>query len=259
MEFGTCSTSWKVGGYELSGKIGLEETRGEVYIPLTDLGLAGLKYEDLHYAIARSMSLMVLSVVKVKMKWYQSGFFKFIMIIVIAVVSYFTGGAASAAYGALYGAAAGAIAAGVIYAAGLASILGLMGMNTGVIGQILQAAAAFVTLGTSLLQTGVGTGMQVLYTASTLTNLASMASQMNLDGVLSSLEKKRSGLAAKLEESEEKLEEIYENTQQGLWMGVYDRDPELLYAMSSTAMMCNYDILYDYDGMYDGMIASVGV
>ena len=251
IEFGTCTSSWSVGGYRLSGSIGLGETGGEVYIPLTDLGLTGLKYEDLHYAISISMSLMVLSVVKVKMKWYQSGFFKFVMIVAIAVAAFFTGGAALAAYGPL--------AAGLIYAAAAVSILGVMGVNTGVIGQALQVAAAFVTMGTSLASTGISTGQQVLTVASTLTNLASMASQMNLDGVLSSLEKKRSELAAKLEESEEQLQEIADNTQQGLWMGVYDRDPELLYAMSSTAMMCNNDMLYDYDGMYDGMIASVGV
>lgn len=251
LEFGTCTSSWSVGGYELSGSIGLGKIEGEVYIPLTDLGLTGLKYEDLHYAISLSMSVMVLSVVKVKMKWYQSGFFKFIMIIAIVVAAWFTGGAALALYGPL--------AAAVVYAAAVVSILGVMGVNTGVIGQVLQVAAAFVTMGTSLANTGISTGQQVLTVASTLTNLASMASQINLDGVLSSLEKKRSELATKLEESEEQLEEIYDNTQQGLWMGVYDRDPELLYAMSSTAMMCNNDILYDYDGMYDGMIASVGV
>lgn len=251
LEFGTCTSSWSVGGYELSGSIGLGSTEGEVYIPLTDLGLTGLKYEDLHYAISLSMSVMVLSVVKVKMKWYQSGFFKFIMIIIIAVAAFFTGGAALAAYGPL--------AAAVVYAAAVVSILGVMGVNTGVVGQVLQVAAAFVTMGTSLASTGISTGQQVLTVASTLTGLASMASQINLEGVLSSLEKKRSELASRLEDSEKQLEEISDNTQQGLWMGVYDRDPELLYAMSSTAMMCNNDILYDYDGMYDGMIASVGV
>lgn len=250
MEFGNCSTSWKVGGYELNGELSMD-SKGEVYIPITDIGLEGLRYEELHYAVARSMSMMALSIVKVKTKWYQSGFFKFVMIVAIAVAAFFSGGAALAAYGPL--------AAAVVYAAAAVSILGVMGVNTGVIGQVLQVAAVFVTLGTSLASTGISTGQQVLTVASTLTNLASMASQMNLDGVLSSLEKKRSELAAKLEESEEQLQEIADNTQQGLWMGVYDRDPELLYAMSSTAMMCNNDMLYDYDGMYDGMIASVGV
>ena len=251
MEFGGCSTSWKVGGYALGGVLKLGQDDGEVCIPITDLGLEGLRYEELHYAVARSMSMMALSIVKVKTKWYQSGFFKFVMIVAIAVAAFFTGGAALAAYGPL--------AAAVVYAAAAVSILGVMGVNTGVIGQVLQVAAAFVTMGTSLANTGISTGQQVLTVASSLTGLASMASQMNLDGVVNSLEKKRSELAAKLEESEERLEEIYENAQQGLWMGVYDRAPELLYAMSSTDMMCNYAILYDYDGMIDGKINSVGI
>ena len=251
MEFGGCSTSWKVGGYALGGVLKLGQDDGEVCIPITDLGLEGLRYEELHYAVARSMSMMALSIVKVKTKWYQSGFFKFVMIVAIGVAAFFTGGAALAAYGPL--------AAAVVYAAAAVSILGVMGVNTGVIGQVLQVAAAFVTMGTSLANTGISTGQQVLTVASSLTGLASMASQMNLDGVVNSLEKKRSELAAKLEESEERLEEIYENAQQGLWMGVYDRAPELLYAMSSTDMMCNYAILYDYDGMIDGKINSVGI
>lgn len=251
MEFGSCGTSWKVGGYNLSGVLSRDNTEGEVYIPITDLGLEGLRYEELHYAVARSMSMMALSIVKVKTKWYQSGFFKFVMIVAIGVAAFFSGGAALAAYGPL--------AAAVIYAAAAVSILGVMGVNTGVIGQVLQVAAAFVTMGTSLASTGISTGQQVLTVASTLTNLASMASQINLDGVLSSLEKKRSGLTARLEESEEQLQEIADNTQQGLWMGVYDRAPELLYAMSSTDMMCNYAILYDYDGMIDGQISSIGI
>lgn len=251
LEFLSCGTVWGVGGYGLEKSIIPLQTDEGVYIPLTDLGLTGLKYEDLHYAISLSMSVMVLSVVKVKMKWYQSGFFKFVMIIVIAVAAFFSGGAALAAYGPL--------AAAVVYAAAVVSILGVMGVNTGVVGQVLQVAAAFVTMGTSLASTGMSAGQQALTVASTLTGLASMASQMNLDGVVNSLEKKRSELAAKLEESEERLEEIYENAQQGLWMGVYDRDPELLYAMSSTDMMCNYSILYDYDGMIDGQISSIGI
>ena len=52
---------------------------------------------------------------------------------------------------------------------------------------------------------------------------------------------------------------MYDSTQNGLWIGVEDRSPELLYAMSSTQMMCNYDLLYDYDGLIDGQIKSVGI
>ena len=251
MELGNCSTNWKVGGYNLEGILKLGKDDGEIYIPITDLGLNGLTYEELHYAIARGMSMMALSIVKVKTKWYQSGFFKFVMIVAIAVAAFFTGGAALAAYGPL--------AAALVYAGAAVSILGIMGINTGLIGQIIQVAAVIFGGYTSLASSTATAGQQTLAVASTLTSLASIASQINLQGTLAAIENKRSAKQAELEASEEQLEEIADNTQQGLWMGIQDRDPELLYAMSSTAMMCNYDILYDYDGLIDGQITSVGI
>lgn len=248
MEFGNCSTNWKVGGYTLEGT---SSGGGGVYIPITDLGLNGLTYEELHYAIARSMSMMVLSIVKVKTKWYQSGFFKFVMIVAIAVAAFFTGGAALTAYGPL--------AAGLVYAGAAVSILGVMGVNTGVIGQIIQVAAIMFGGYVGLTSATATAGQQTLSVASTLTSLASIASEINLQGVMDTLADKQKAKQAELEASEGQLKEIADNTQQGLWMGIQDRSPELLYAMSSTAMMCNYDILYDYDGLIDGQIASVGI
>lgn len=251
MEFGECSTTWKVGGYELEGILKLGRDDGEVYIPITDLGLNGLTYEELHYAVARGMSMMALSIVKVKTKWYQSGFFKFVMIVAIAVAAFFTGGAALAAYGPM--------AAALVYAGAAVSILGIMGVNTGLLGQIIQVAAILIGGYTSLTSATATAGQQTLAVASTLTNLASIASQINLQGTMEAIADKQRSKQAELEASEEQIKEIADNTKQGLWMGIQDRDPELLYAMSSTAMMCNYDILYDYDGLIDGQITSVGI
>ena len=197
------------------------------------------------------MSMMVLSIVKVKTKWYQSGFFKFVMIVAIAVAAFFTGGAALTAYGPL--------AAGLVYAGAAVSILGIMGVNTGVVGQIIQVAAAVFGGYAGVTSTTATAGQQTLAVASTLTSLASMASEINLQGVMEAIANKQKAKQAELEASEEQLKEIADNTQQGLWMGIQDRSPELLYAMSSTAMMCNYDVLYDYDGLIDGQIASVGI
>lgn len=251
MEFGGCSTSWRVGGYALGGVLKLGQDDGEVFIPITDLGLEGLRYEELHYAVARSMSMMALSIVKVKTKWYQSGFFKFVMIVAIGVAAFFTGGAALTAYGPL--------AAALVYAGAAVSILGILGVNTGVLGQIIQVAAVIYGGYVGVTSATATTGQQTLAVASTLTNLASMASQINLQGTIEAIADKQKAKQAELEASEEQLQEIADNTQQGLWMGIEDRSPELLYAMSSTAMMCNYDILYDYDGLIEGQIASVGI
>ncbi len=244
------STTWRVGGYELSKRNSRNSDRGlsEVYIPIVDIGLKALKYEELHYVLARSMNMLVLSITVVKSKWYQSGFFKFIMMVVVAVVAYFTGGAAYAAYGAL--------AAGVVYAAAAITILGIMGVDTGVLGQVLQVAAAVVTFGTSLSSTAFDI---VLTSASTLTQFAVIASDINMRGSLEALQEKAKATQAELGESEKLVEEIAENTQKGLWVGIKDRSPDMLYALSSTDLMCSYDILYDYDSVMEGMIKSVGV
>ena len=258
-------TDWYVGGYELKKKRSrrdnaisfgsiMDNTHDDsiavnrVYIPVTDLGLKALNYRELHYVIARSMNMMVLSITEVKSKWYQSGFFQFVMIVVIAVVTYFTGGAAGAAYGAL--------AAGVVYAAGAVAILGLMGVDTGVIGQIIQVAAAIYTFGASLSSTALDI---VLASASTLTKFAVIASDINMHGAMTALQDKAKATQAELEESEKLVEEISENTQKGLWVGIEDRLPDTLYALSSTDLMCGYDILYDYDSVMGDMVKSVGV
>ena len=244
------STVWRVGGYELSNRKSRDDDKdlSEVYIPIVDIGLKALKYEELHYVLARSMNMLVLSITVVKSKWYQSGFFKFVMMVVVAVVAYFTGGAAYAAYGAL--------AAGVVYAAAAITILGMMGVDTGVLGQVLQVAAAVVTFGTSLSSTAFDI---VLASASTLTQFAVIASDINMRGSMEALQEKAKATQAELEESEKLVEEIAENTQKGLWVGIQDRLPDTLYALSSTDLMCSYDILYDYDSVMEGMIKSVGV
>ena len=244
------STVWKVGGYELSknDRNNSNIDLSEVYIPIVDIGLKALKYEELHYVIARSMNMLVLSITVVKSKWYQSGFFKFVMMVVVAVVAYYTGGAAYAAYGAL--------AAGVVYAAAAITILGIMGVDTGVLGQVVQVAAAVVTFGTSLSSTAFDI---VLTSASTLTQFAVIASDINMRGSMEALQEKAKATQAELGESEKLVEEIAENTQKGLWVGIKDRSPDMLYALSSTDLMCNYNILYDYDSVMEGMIKSVGV
>lgn len=247
------STTWRVGGYELSkrNRRGNDKDLSEIYIPIVDIGLKALKYEELHYVIARSMNMLVLSITVVKSKWYQSGFFKFVMIIVVAVVTYFTGGAAYAAYGAL--------AAGVVYAAAVVTILGLMGVNTGVLGQIIQVAAAVVTMGMSTGLSAMSAVDIVLASAQVLTKFAVLAIDINTKGTMEALQEKAKAKQEELKESEKLIEEINETTQQGLWVGIQDRLPDTLYALSSTELMCSYEILYDYDGMIHDKINSVGV
>lgn len=266
MEFGNCSTSWKVGGYALKGELSMD-SKGEVYIPITDIGLEGLRYEELHYAVARSMSMMALSIVKVKTKWYQSGFFKFVMIVVLVAVTIATAGASIGATAsgitALTGASvatATAIATTALVVTTTIAVASMMGIDVGVLGSV-ATVIGIAQMGAGMLaQTGsMSTGQTVLTSAKALTSAANMAIEINTKGALKAMQDRLEAINSKLEESSEELKKLTENVQQGIWMGIEDRMPDTLYMMSSTDMMCNYAILYDYDGMIDGQISSIGI
>ncbi len=267
MEFGGCSTSWKVGGYALGGVLNLGQDDGEVYIPITDLGLEGLRYEELHYAVARSLNMMALSIVKVKTKWYQSGFFKFVMIVAIVAVTIATAGASIGATAsgitALTGASvatATAIATTALVVTTTLAVASMMGVDVGVLGSV-ATVIGIAQMGAGMLaQTGsMSTGQTVLTSAKALTSAANMAIEINTKGALKAMQDRLEAINSKLEESSEELKKLTENVQQGIWMGIEDRMPDTLYMMSSTDMMCNYAILYDYDGMIDGQISSIGI
>ena len=266
MEFGNCSTAWKVGGYELNGKLSMD-SKGEVYIPITDIGLEGLRYEELHYAVARSISMMALSIVKVKTKWYQSGFFKFVMIVVLVAVTIATAGASIGATAsgitALTGASvatATAIATTALVVTTTIAVASMIGIDVGVLGSV-ATVIGIAQMGAGMLsQTGsMSTGQTVLTSAKALTSAANMAIEINTKGSIKAMQDRLEALNSKLEESSEELKKLTENVQQGIWMGIEDRMPDTLYMMSSTDMMCNYAILYDYDGMIDGQISSIGI
>ena len=237
MEFGGCSTSWLVGGYGLEGKLKLGQDDGEVYIPITDIGLEGLRYEELHYAVARSLNMMALSIVKVKVKWYQTGFFKIMMYIVATAVFIFTGNPMML----------------------LVMIAGDLGLFKGTFGKALQIVLIIAGGYQGVTASGATAAQQGLAVASTLVSLAQVAVEINTEGTVKALEKKRAAKQAEMKASEAQIEEIEKSIHQGLWVGIQDRTPDMLYALSSTDMMCNYGILYDYDGLIDGQIESVGI
>lgn len=269
MEFGDCNTKWKIGGYELGGRLGrgASEDANNVYLPISDIGLDTLNYEESTYVIALSMSLVLTSVVTTKTKWYQSGFFKFILIVALVALTIITFGTTSAytvpTIGFLLGvevATAATIFTVIVVVTTTISVLGILGVDTGIFGTAAMVVGLGLGAATSYMTAGNMTVQQtVLATAKTLTSLASMAVDINTEGIARSIESKMSALAKELEASEDQLKDIANQTQQGLWMGIQDRTPDMLYAMSSTAAMCNYDILYDYDGMYEGKISSIGI
>lgn len=223
-------TEWSVGGYE-------KLKDGAVYIPVVDIGLNTLLYEDLCYVLALSTNLLTTSITVVKSKWWQSGFVKFLLMIPL-----------------MWLAATG----------NPIPLLLFMATESGFMSPKLSAAISILSMFTGNF-TGIAsapatTGEVALTTAQALLTVAQLAVSINAEGLVKSIANQRAAKQAELDASEKQMEEMYSTIQNSsVWLGISDRDPEMMYAMSNTQLMCNYDLLYDYDGLIDNKIKSVGI
>lgn len=127
-----------------------DENKSCVCVPL-DIGIFDkhkFKFRHRELLFSRSTKIVVTTFLKIKLKWYQTGLFRIVMTLVIALVSYFfppTSGFISTLAGTLTGAAVGttsyAVAAAVLTV--IASFLGqaIAGkLLKGKLGQIFQIA-----------------------------------------------------------------------------------------------------------------------
>ena len=254
---------WKIEGY--SKKASLFGTESEnCVLPLLQTAMQNFTLEESLYVMGKSLSIVVLSITVVKTKWYQTGFFKFVLIILIIVIVILTlipSGGTSLGWGAAMMAAVTAatttISGAIIAISGVMSILSVMGIDTGVAGEVFGyiAMAYGVYNFASGLASGVGQ-VSTMQVANTLVNVVSMASEINAKGAMGKIQEGYDQLNQKMKDLEEEGKELYANIQEGIWVGISDREPELLYYMSSTDYMCNYDSLYDYYGVIDAAIGS---
>lgn len=264
---------WKIEGYSKKASLFGEESENCV-IPLLQTAMQNFTLEESLYVMGKSLSVVILSITVVKTKWYQTGFFKFVLIVALIVITVLTAGAASgataAAYTAAYGAGAatlavattaatlGMIAGTIVALGGIVSVLSVMGVDTGVAGQVIGVAGLVVggyTMYLNGLASGVGQ-ISTLQMANGLVGVASMASDINAKGSMAKIQESYDKLNQKIKEVEDEGKELYANIQKGMWIGIADREPELLYYMSSTDYMCNYNSLYDYDSLIDRSITS---
>lgn len=264
---------WNLEGYRKKASLFGEESENCV-LPLLQTAMENFTLEESLYVMGKSLSIVVLSITVVKTKWYQTGFFKFVLIVALIVITVLTAGAAAAATSAAYTAAYGAgvatlavtttaatlgmIAGTIVALGGIVSVLSVMGVDTGVAGQVIGVAGLVVggyTMYLNGLASGVGQ-ISTLQMANGLVGAASMASDINAKGTMAKIQESYDQLNKRMKESEEEGKELYADIQKGMWIGIADREPELLYYMSSTDYMCNYNSLYDYDGVIDAAIGS---
>ena len=268
----SASSNWRIEGYAKNGELFGDEPENCV-LPLIKTAMHGFNLEDSLYMLGKSLSIVAVSITKIKTKWYQTGFFKFVMIVALVAITVLTAGAAGAAaasaYTAAYGAGAatlavattaatiGTIVSTIVYLGGIVSVLGAIGVDTGIAGTIIGVAglaAGGYVMYLNGLASGVGQ-ISTLQMANALTGAAKMASDINIKGQMGKMQEGYEELNKRMKELDKEGEELYANVQNGIFIGISDREPDLMYYMSSASYMCNYDSLYDYDSIYSNMFS----
>ena len=266
------SSNWRIEGYAKNGELFGDESENCV-LPLIKTAMHGFNLEDSLYMLGKSLSIVAVSITKIKTKWYQTGFFKFVMIVALVAITVLTAGAAGAAaasaYTAAYGAGVaslavvttaatiGTIVSTIVYLGGIVSVLGAIGVDTGIAGTIIGVAglaAGGYVMYLNGLASGVGQ-ISTLQMANGLTGAAKMASDINIKGQMGKMQEGYEELNKRMKELDKEGEELYANVQNGIFIGISDREPDLMYYMSSASYMCNYDSLYDYDSIYSNMFS----
>ena len=268
----SASSKWRIEGYAKYGKLFGYESENCV-LPLIKTAMYGFNLEDSLYMLGKSLSIVAVSITEIKTKWYQTGFFKFVMIVALVAITVLTAGAAGAAaasaYTAAYGAGVaslavvttaatiGTIVSTIVYLGGIVSVLGVIGVDTGIAGTIIGVAglaAGGYVMYLNGLASGVGQ-ISTLQMANGLTGAAKMASDINVKGQMGKMQEGYEELNKRMKELDKEGEELYANVQNGIFIGISDREPDLMYYMSSASYMCNYDSLYDYDSIYSNMFS----
>lgn len=266
------SSAWRIEGYAKGGNLFGNEPENCV-LPLIKTAMYGFNLEDSLYMLGKSLSIVAVSITEIKTKWYQTGFFKFVMIVALIAITILTAGtagaAAASAYTAAYGAGAatlavattaatiGTIVSTIVYLGGIVSVLGALGVDTGIAGTIIGVAglaAGGYVMYLNGLAAGVGQ-ISTLQMANALTGAAKMASDINVKGQMGKMQEGYEELNKRMKELDKEGEELYANVQNGIFIGISDREPDLMYYMSSASYMCNYDSLYDYDSIYNNMFS----
>ena len=261
------SYSYMLGGRQWSGK-GIGGVGGkssgsgdniELRLPILKQITNKMNFNLLCDVIEQSMSFAVYTEVTVKTKWYQSGFFQFIMIVVIVVVAYFTGGAALS----LLGPVMGVVVAGAIYLSALMTIITMVtGTSFGVFGTVVGIVAAVGGGYASLANAGMSLTQVVMFTASQVLNLISEVNNLLFSMKMGSKQEDYNNQLNQQEQEKEKLASEYEklHENQGMVVNMFNNFKSLddidNYYNVATANFDTYTLMLDYATNYDKFYAS---
>lgn len=225
---GGYSTSNSYGslGHSFFNKYGTSRLE-EIMIPLVKDLIKKYNQKDFCFILASSINLFIIAVQVVKIKWYQSGFWKFVFIVAGAVLAFLGGGVPGL----------------IIYM--LITIAVESGLLKGTALKIVMIVYAIYNFANAY--TNYNGFQSTLTMANSMVQISSIAQQINNEGVINHARKELESAQERNEETQKKMEELDRTIQDGIWIGISDREPDMLYLLSSTDFMCNNDILYDID------------
>ena len=236
------------------GVVNGSDDKIELRLPILKQITNKMDFNLLCDVIEQSMSFAIYTQVTVKKKWYQSGFFQFIMIGVIIVVAYFTGGAALSAMPGVMG----IVVAGAIYLSAAMTIISMLtGTSFGVFGTVVGIVAAVGGGYASLVNSGMTLTQTVMFTAGQVLNLVSEVNNLLFSMKMGSKQKDYNNQLGQQEKEKEKLaeeyEKLYEN--QGMIVNMFNNfrtldDIDNYYNMA-TANFDSYYLMLDYGTNYD--------
>lgn len=230
-----------------------------------------LSFEDKCYLLEIGMHLLVFTQQEVKTKWYQSGFFQFLMLAVVVVASVFTGGAAAAAYGAAASAAAAAgaavtvgmvVAAAGVVAAVVSAVMAFaafMGADFGSLGAVIGIALAAFGGYSALTNTTLSTANTALAVASSSVSIVSTVNSVMIQKDIKGLMAEANKAVENNKEAQKALATLEEGLKNALVTPFVNRHDEinLYYDIAVGGQQCNYDVLYDFTNAYTQNIITV--
>ena len=244
---------------EWGGVVNGSDEKIQLRLPILKQITNKMNFNLLCDVIEQSMSFAVYTKVTVKKKWYQSGFFQFIMIGVIVVLAIFTGGAALS----LLGPVMGVVVAGAIYLSALMTIITMLtGTSFGVFGTVVGIVAAVGGGYASLLNSGVTVMQTVMFTASQVLNLVSEVNNLLFSMKMGSKQEDYNNQLKQQEQEKEKLADEYEklHENQGMIVNMFNNFKSLddidNYYNIATSNFDSYYLMLDYATNYDKFFVS---
>ena len=235
-------TNYTVAGYTFTANI-LDK---KCIIPVSRQVLFKLDFITTCSVLEKSMQFMVFLKKTVKVKWYQTGIFQFVLMIV-AVVLTFTpiGGGTTSFFSGL-----SSFGQAVVLASFAVGFAGMMGVNTGVLGQVIGILSIGMGGAAALTKGGWQGG---LMTANSLVQAVSMANSIMIQRDMKELVAEVEKTAANNKQAQDDLKKQIEQLQNPLLMPYQDRLAEIdtYYEVASGNLQYNYDILYNYDIIYN--------